>query len=175
MVSQESHKVTQSPPLGSGCKACHCFLWTWPCQPLSLPAYRGHSLPSLIGQPFYRSQELSLSFHIYSNASKRIQEAQLIHALATFNELTETPAFGRVGFFASLIGAVDKASAQTKQTVNPATSKHPLFCLAQSSQYLSPQQSGHGCHQHLASLSTLGSKAELATVPTTVSLTEDDR
>lgn len=73
----------------------------------------GHSPPSLTGQPFYRSQELPLSFHIHSNASKRIQEAQLVHALATFNELTETPTFGTMGFFASLTGALDKASAQT--------------------------------------------------------------
>lgn len=115
MVSQDSHKVTQSPPPGSGRKVCHCFLWTRPCWPLSLPTYRGHSLPSLTRQPFYRSQELPLSFHIYSNASKKIQEAQFIHALATFNELTETPTFGTVGFFVSLTGTVDKAVAQTNR------------------------------------------------------------
>lgn len=74
--------LSQNHTILYGGEACHCFLWTWPCQALSLPAYRVTPHPALLDR---HSQELPLSFHVYSNTSKRIQEAQLTHALATFN------------------------------------------------------------------------------------------
>lgn len=87
-----------------------------------------------------------------------------------------------MGFFAILIGAVDRASAQRQGTVDPATSKHSCFLLpnlistcSHGSQGMSVTNPWPVC-LHLGSSVVpvrKRSKAELASVLTVVSLTED--